>query len=149
MNIAINTIINPNINEIIVTVETPILNDTVSNLINKINYTNDELIAKKDGKVYIFKINDISEFYALGKNVFLKQNNSQYETTYRLYELEEMLPKDKFIRISHSCIVNKEKIAYFDTNIIGEIVVKMKDGNENYVSKRKIKEIMKIIKRGK
>ena len=149
MDIAINTIINPSINEILVTVETPILNEAVSNLINKINYTNDELIAKKDGKVYIFKTNDISEFYTLGKNVFLKQNNTQYETTYRLYELEEMLPKDKFIRISHSCIVNKEKIAYFDTNIIGEIVVKMKDGNENYVSKRKIKEIMKIIKRGK
>lgn len=149
MNIAINTIINPNINEIKISIETPIFNDTISNLINKINYTNDELIAKKDGKVYILKTNDISEFYALGKNVFLKQNNSQYETTYRLYELEEMLPKDKFIRISHSCIVNKEQIAYFDTNIIGEIVVKMKDGNENYVSKRKIKEIMKIIKRGK
>lgn len=149
MNIAINTIINPNINEIKVTVETPILNDNVSNLIKKINYTNDELIAKKDGKIYILKTNDILEFYSLGKNVFLKHNNGEYETTYRLYELEEILPKDKFIRISHSCIVNKEKIAYFDTNIIGEILVKMKDGTENYVSKRRIKEIMQILKGGK
>lgn len=149
MNIAINTIINQKIDEIKVTIETPVLNDEVTNIISKINYTNDEIIAKKDGKIYILKTNDISEFYTLGKNVFLKQNNIEYETTHRLYELEEILPKDKFIRISHSTIVNKDKIAYFDTNIIGEILVKMKDGSENYVSKRRIKEISKIIKGGK
>jgi len=149
MNIAINTIINPDINEIKVTIEAPVIDEQVTNLIKKINHTNDEIIAKRGGKIYILKLNDISEFYTLGKNIFLKHNSAQYETTYRLYELEELLPKDKFIRISHSCIVNKDKIAFFDTNIVGEILVKMKDGSENFVSKRKIKEIMHIIKGGK
>lgn len=95
------------------------------------------------------KLNYVSEFYSFGKNIFLKHNNIQYETTYRLYELEELLPKNKFIRISHSCIVNKDKIAFLDTNIVGEILVKMKDGSENFVSKRRIKEILHIIKGGK
>ena len=149
MNITINTQINPDINEIKVNIETPILDEQITNLIKTIEHTSDEIIAKKDGRVYILKLNDVSEFYSLGRNIFLKHNNTQYETTYRLYELDELLPKNKFIRISHSCIVNKEKIAFFDTNIIGEILVKMKDGSENFVSKRRIKEIMYIIKGGK
>lgn len=149
MNIYINTVINPNNHEIKVTLETPVINEQVTELIKQLNSTKDELIAKKDGKIYIFKVNDISEFYSFGKNVFLKHNNIEYETAYRLYELEELLPKEKFIRISHSCIVNRNKIAFFDTNIIGEILVKMTDGNENFVSKRRIKEIMSIIKGGK
>lgn len=149
MNITIKTQVNPDINEIKVNIETPILDEQITNLIKTINHTSDEIIAKKDGRVYILKLNDVSEFYSLGKNIFLKHNNIQYETTYRLYELEELLPKNKFIRISHSCIVNKDKIAFFDTNIVGEILVKMKDGSENFVSKRRIKEIMYIIKGGK
>lgn len=149
MNISINTIINPDINEIKINIETPNLNDQVSELIKNINHPKDEIVAKKDGKIYILKLSNISEFYTLGKYVYLKYNNTEYETSYRLYELEEILPPNKFIRISHSTIINKDKIDYFDTTIVGEISVKMKDGTQNYVSKRRIKEIMKIIRGGK
>ena len=149
MDISINTIINPDIKEIKINIESPVFDEQVANLVKLINNPKEELIAKRDGKVYILKLDSISEFYTFRKNVFLKCNNTEYETSYRLYELEEMLPPGKFIRISHSCIVNKDRISFFDTTIVGEILVKMKDGGENYVSKRRINKLNKELNKSK
>ena len=61
----------------------------------------------------------------------------------KLYELEEQLSKNKFIRISNSCIINVEKTKSFDTSIIGSLVAKMEDETKQEVSKRRITSIYK------
>jgi len=60
--------------------------------------------------------------------------------------LEENLPKKNFIRISNSVIVNISQVKYFNTNIVGSILVKLNDGTEEYVSKRRISDIMRFLK---
>ena len=149
MDIKINTKLNNALEEINVVIETPTIDEQVNEIIKRINNTKNTIVVKKQEKVYIVKIKEIASFYSLGKNIFVKIDGSEYETSYRLYELEGILPKDTFVRISHSCIINKEKIEYFDTSITGEILVKMKDGTKEYVSKRRIKDIKRIIKGGK
>ena len=64
----------------------------------------------------------------------------------KLYYLEDVLPSREFIRISNSTIINIKHVKCFNTSIIGRIVVKFKDGNEENVSRRRTAEIMKFLK---
>lgn len=45
----------------------------------------------------------------------------EYAIRYRLYELEEVLDKKQFLRISNSEIVNVKKIRDIDLSITGRI----------------------------
>ena len=87
--------------------------------------------------MYVISISDFSE-----KIIKDKVNKNIKE---KLYELEEQLSKNKFIRISNSCIINVEKTKSFDTSIIGSLVAKMEDETKQEVSKRRIKDVMKFL----
>ena len=64
--------------------------------------------------------------------------------------IAEMLKNKDFIRISNSCIINIKQVECFDTSIIGTILVKLRDNSQEKVSKRNVKEIMKLLRqRGK
>lgn len=96
----------------------------------------------------IFIINglDIIMFYSEEKNNFCKTKDGIYKIKEKMYYIEEMLPKDKFIRISNSTIANIDHIKCFNTSIIGKILVKFKDGSEETVSRRRASDIMKFLK---
>ena len=64
----------------------------------------------------------------------------------KLYELEEALDKNDFIKISNSCIVNINQVECFDISILGTIVVKLKDNTKENVSKRNIKKVKQMLK---
>ena len=64
----------------------------------------------------------------------------------KLYELEEVLDKNDFIKISNSCIVNINQVECFDISILGTIVVKLKDDTKENVSKRNIKKVKQMLK---
>ena len=64
----------------------------------------------------------------------------------KLYELEEALDKNDFIKISNSCIVNINQVECFDISILGTIVVKLKDDTKENVSKRNIKKVKQMLK---
>ena len=80
------------------------------------------------------------------KIISQKQKNGVFKIKEKLYYLEENLPKKNFIRISNSVIVNISQVKYFNTNIVGSILVKLNDGTEEYVSKRRISDIMRFLK---
>ena len=44
------------------------------------------------------------------EKVFARENDNKYLIKKRLYELEEILNPDKFVRISNSEIVNMKKV---------------------------------------
>ena len=54
--------------------------------------------------------------------------------------------EDEFVRISKSCIININHLDSFDMGETGVIVVKLDNGTEEIVSRRKVKEILKYIK---
>lgn len=121
----------------------------IINYISNISTTPNQIIANKNNEIYLIDIKDIITFFSKDKFVYLKTNKDIYRTKYKLYEIEQLLEKD-FIRISNSCIINMEQIDFFDASIIGTILVKLKDGTTENVSKRNISNIMKILrKRGK
>lgn len=58
----------------------------------------------------------------------------------RLYVVEERLG-DGFVKINQSCIVNLRQIERFDVSIGGSLLVILKNGYKDYVSRRQLKTV--------
>lgn len=119
---------------------------TITNTIMGISNSIKQIIGKKDNKIYLFTIDEIIYFYSEDKNNYCKTKNGTYKIKEKLYELEEKLNTGNYVRISNSCIINLKYVESFDTNIIGTIEVIFKDGSKEYVSRRRVKDVMKKIK---
>lgn len=111
------------------------------------NFTNeiDTILGRRNNEVSIINVNDIINFYSDESKTYCKTSRGEFLIKQKLYELEEILPKKDFIRISNSIIANIKYVECFDIGAIGDIVVKFKDGSKENVSKRRISEVKKFL----
>ena len=124
------------------------VDEEISNIIDGISSINQKFLkAYKDEKMYILNQNEIETIYSENGKVYVRYNNEIYNIKNRLYELEALLDKKIFIRISNSEIVNFNKVENIDFKIIGTLILNFKSGNKAYASRRyipKIKEFLEI-----
>ena len=150
MDIKVCTNISSNYKDIEVCINAPERNETVqrleNELLSKASNSIKQIIGIQGNNLFIIDVSDIIMFYSEEKNNFCKTKNGIYKIKEKMYYLEEMLPKNKFIRISNSAIANINHVKCFNTSIIGKILVKFKDGSEESVSRRRTSEIMKFLK---
>ena len=143
MEFKVRTNISSEFQSIEVCINAPEKNEEVQKLENELlskNYKSiKQIIAMQNNDIFIINVSDVIIFFSEEKNNFCK-------TKEKLYYLEEALPSKDFIRISNSSIININHVKCFNTSIIGKIIVKFKDGNEESVSKRKTTEIMRFLK---
>lgn len=144
----IKTNISKKFNDTKIIINAPELTEELENIIqyiSNINQMPNQIIANKNNEIYFIDLKNIISFFSKDKYIYAKTKEDNYRIKYKLYELEKLLSKD-FIRISNSCIINVEQIECFDTSIIGTVLVKLKDGTIENVSKRKISSIMKFLR---
>ena len=150
MEIKLNTNISKEYENINVTINAPDRNSQVIELENNIlglsSNKIEKIIGKQDDNIYIIDINDIFLFYSEDKNNFCKTKDGVFRIKEKLYYLEEVLPSNMYIRTSNSAIVNINKVKCFNTNMVGSILIKLINGEEEYVSRRRIPEVMKFLK---
>src|SRR5574344_911548 len=99
------------------------LNKIVDN-IQSMTQNIDTIIGTKDNSISIIDITNIIDFDSKEQSNYCKTSNGEIKVKKKLYELEESLDKNTFIRISNSCIANVKYITSFDLSNIGDIVVK-------------------------
>lgn len=120
----------------------------ISNIIDGISSINQKFLkAYKNEKMYILHQNEIETIYSENGKIFIRCNNSIYNIKSRLYELELLLDKKMFLRISNSEIINFNKVENIDFKIVGTLTINFKSGNKAYASRRfipKIKEFLGI-----
>ena len=68
-----------------------------------------------------------------------------YTVRHRLYELEERLDRQQFVRISHSEIVNLRQVTGLDLGLTGTIRMTLTGGVTTYVSRRYVKKIKEVL----
>ncbi len=83
--------------------------------------------------------------YLNSGKVFAVTDKGEYVLRLRLYEIENLLLTDQFIRISNSEIINLKKVNNFDLSFTGTICVKLSNGVTTYVSRRYIPKLKKIL----
>jgi DNA-binding LytR/AlgR family response regulator len=122
------------------------LTEEVNALLKRLSEESPQMVAGfRENTVEILEQSDIIRIYAAAGKVFAVTNHGEYTLRLRLYELEERLNKDCFVRISNSEIVNLKKVKGFDLSFAGTICVSLSDGTVTYVSRRYVAKIKQVL----
>ena len=115
----------------------------VVNYISNLENTSFMITGQKDGKIELLDQENIIRLYAENGKMFAKLDQATYQIRLRLYELEERLDNDKFVRISNSEIVNLKRVKGLDLSFVGTICMELENGEVSYVSRRYVSKIKK------
>lgn len=123
-------------------IRTAQVTNEVNDLIKKVSEQSPQLLSGfRDGNLEILQPIEIIRIYASEGKVYASTANGTYTLRHRLYELENRLDKNSFIRISNSEIINFKMVESFDLSFSGTICVKLVDGTSTYVSRRYLSKI--------
>ena len=131
--------IDEKVKETLVVVSANKIDKEVQNLINYIEYSSEYLIGIVEDKASIIDIGEIIRVYIEDRKTFVVTLKDTYVVKKKLYEVENMVTRN-FVKISQSEIANIKFIKNLDFSNTGTIVVKYKNSDISYVSRRMIKE---------
>ena len=146
MNINISKSINELLkkDEVNINIEVSENCEEIENIIKYINEFDKRKIAVFDGyNIVQINIEEIMYFYSDGNYNFCKTKNKEYRVKNKLYEIDKM--SNNFLRISKGCIININQVKSFDVGENRNIIVRFYDGSEQFVARRKIKEVMNYL----
>lgn len=125
---------------------TAAMTEEISRLLSRLSEGPPQILSgTKDGRLEVLEESELIRVYTGAGKVYGVTDEGEYLLRLRLYELEERLDKNKFVRISNSEIVNLKKIRNFDLSLAGTICVKFQNGAVTYVSRRYVSKIKKIL----
>ena len=124
------------------------MTEEVQSIVQMLSESEPKLIAGfREDTVTVLDERDILKIYAAGGKVYAVLPSGEYTLRLRLYEIEERLKPQHFVRISNSEIINLKKVKSFDLSFTGTICVVLSDGSKTYASRRyvaKLKEVLGI-----
>jgi len=136
--------IEPDINETVVLIRAKEMNGEVGELLKSLSRQDSQMIVGfSNDSATMLAAEDIVRIYAAVQKVFIVAGDGEYVSRLRLYELEERLPSNTFVRTSNSEIINLQKVRDFDLSFSGRIGVRFLDGTTTYVSRRYVAKIKK------
>ena len=101
------------------------------------------------GSLVMLPQRKIIRFYVDNRKVMAQTAERIYETKKPLYEIEEILDKKRFIRISQSETVNIKRVKNFDFSVAGTIGLELENGEITWVSRRRIKDVRTLLSGGR
>ena len=144
MKVEVN--VDKNCEETKIVIHTKSIEDKIIKLIENLQIKETEQInGFKDDEMYLLNQDNIESFYTENGKVFARINENKYLIKKRLYELEEILNPDKFLRISNSEIVNMRKVKKINLKLTGTIILYFDTNNKAYVSRRYLKKIKEYL----
>ena len=114
------------------------LNNDIARLqtmVSKAAFSSRKFSVDKGGKQYYLALDEILFFETEGKKVYVHTIDDMYQTKYKLYELEDMLPSS-FMRISKSTVLNTNCIYSISWNLTSSSPVEFQNTYKKvYVSR--------------
>ena len=102
-----------------------------------------QLTAVKGSETFFIDISTLLYIETVDKKTFLYTTEDVYESSLKLYELEEQLVNAEFFRAGKSCIVNLKRIKSLKADLDRRIRVTMENGEQLMVSRQYAEELKK------
>lgn len=118
-----------------VTIRSGKLTGDVEKLIALMRMVNNQIAVKQEEETYLLDTEKIMYFESVDRKTFVYTEKEVYETDLKLYELEQDLFENDFLRISKQTIVNIRMIKSLKTDINRKIRVTLKNGEQIIVSR--------------
>lgn len=94
------------------------------------------LFGEKDEQTVVLDPNEVDYFLAEQRKVFAVVGVDRFEVRMKLYELEDLLAGQSFVRFSKSVIGNLERLNRFELSFNGNLCVYFHSGNKEYISRK-------------
>lgn len=139
--------IDQQVQEPILQIITNEMTDELQQLVKTLSTPSIQLIAGTKGqRVHLLEPKQVVRIYASQKKIIAQTLQDQFLLKGPLYEWEQQLKNHRFIRLSHSELVNLNHVKGFDLNISGTICVRLSNQKITYVSRRYISKLKEIIR---
>jgi len=108
------------------------IDDDAELVLSENNRFLDNLIVKdiKNNERVILSVEDIIYIEAFGHNVEVHTINQTYQSTDRLYKIVNQLNPDKFLRISNSVVIQKDKVKSISSTLSMKFILTMMNGKK-------------------
>lgn len=111
------------------------IDDRLQVVIDRLQLSTQTVTVKKDGVIHKLALEDIYYFESVDDKVFACCEVDVYETSYKLYEIEEQVSEFSFARISKSVIVNINMIQSIKPQLNGRFEAMLSNNERQIVSR--------------
>jgi DNA-binding LytR/AlgR family response regulator len=132
----ININIDPDIAETEVTIVARTISEELEKVMASLRALDFKLTGISRGQTHILDSAKILYIDTVDKKTFLYTETEIYESSLKLYELEQQLSTNDFFRASKSSIINFNKIKSLKSDMDGRIIVVMENKEKLVVSKQ-------------
>ncbi len=130
--------IDEQLNEDEITIRCRELNDQIEQLqkaVWEINASSQRYVFQKGESQYYLSLDEILFFEADDHRIYAHTKNEVYETRYKLYELEKLLPS-YFLRVSKSTVLNMREVLSIKKNLTSASLIEFRNSDKRtYVSR--------------
>ena len=124
------------------------ITEEIREIVSFVKSRQGQLSATRDGQRFEVPVVDLFYAESVDDRVFLYTASDSYEIRMKLYELEELLKNQSFLRISKSMLVNLMKIASVRPALNGRFSALLKNGEEIIISRKYVPAFKRILKGG-
>lgn len=112
------------------------MNDDIEKLLAAIRMLDMKIIGRKDGQQCFVDIAQIIYIESTDKRTFFYTLTDVYESSYKLYELEEKLGGYDFLRASKNCLLNINHIQSLKSDLEQRLILTMERDIKIVVSRQ-------------
>ena len=131
----------PSAKEMEITIVCAEMTPELEEIIAHIGLIGHTFAGKKDGETFFIPMKDIYYFESVDGKTFFYTEKETYESTARLYKIEESLQNAKFARISKTAIANLSKMRSIKPTENSRLVATLINGEKIVVSRQYVSEI--------
>lgn len=88
------------------------ITEDASLVLTEEGYIGNFIECRDESGIVVINTEEICYMESIGHDVYVYTCTGKYKTKYRIYQLERLLPQDRFLRISNSVIIKKNSIRY-------------------------------------
>lgn len=113
--------------------------ETIMNILRK--REPQRLFGVEEDQTVLLDPNDIDFVYAEKRRVYAALGSKKVEMKMKLYEVEEVLAPQNFMRFSKSVIGNLTHIQRFELSFNGNLCVYFRSGNKEYITRNHVAKV--------
>ena len=122
------------------------ISDEVREIIAFVKSRQGQLTGTADERQYEISISDIFYIETVDNKAFIYTKSKVYETRQKLYELEEMLRKKHFLRVSKSTLLNLMKVSAIKPALNSRFTAVLYSGEQVVISRKYVPALKKALK---
>lgn len=141
MKISIN--VEEDIKDIEITISCSRLTPEIEKVLATLRMMERQLLVRKGEETYILDVSKVIYLESVDRKTFVYTKEDIYESSLKLYELEQQLDECGFFRASKSCVAALQYIKSLRTDVNRKIKVTMENGEQIMVSRQYAEELRK------